>query len=127
MTGRYLSLDVGDRRIGLAVGDVGGGIARPLPTLRRRSVAADVEAIRQIARKEEVSALLVGLPLTLTGEEGHQAARVRRFAEACAELGLPVEMYDERFTSAEAVHQGARDVDAGAAAVLLEDFLRGRR
>ena len=127
MTGRYLALDVGDRRIGLAVGDVGGGIARPLPTLRRRSVAADLEAIRQVVRKEEVSALLIGLPLTLRGEEGPQAARVRRFADACAGLGLPVELYDERFTSAEAVHQGARDVDAGAAAVLLEDFLRSRR
>jgi putative Holliday junction resolvase len=127
VTGRYLALDVGDRRIGLAVGDRGGGIARPLATLRRRSVAADLEAIRQVVRKEEVSALLIGLPLTLRGEEGHQAARVRRFADACAELGLPVELYDERFTSAEAVHQGARDVDAGAAAVLLEDFLRSRR
>ncbi len=126
MTGRYLALDVGDRRIGLAVGDRGGGIARPLRTLKRRSVVADVEAIREVARKEEVSALLIGLPLTLRGEEGHQAARVRRFAEACAVLGLPVELYDERFTSAEAVHQGAGDVDAGAAAVLLEDFLRRR-
>lgn len=126
MTSRYLALDVGDRRIGLAVGDVGGGIARPLRTLQRRGVAADVAAIREIARKEEVSALLIGLPLTLSGEEGHQAGRVRRFAEACADVGLPIELYDERFTSAEAVHQGARDVDAGAAAVLLEDFLRSR-
>jgi putative pre-16S rRNA nuclease len=127
VTGRYLALDVGDRRIGLAVGDLGGGIARPLPTLRRRSIAADLVAIRQVVRKEEVSALLIGLPLTLRGEEGPQAVRVRKFAEACAELGLPVELYDERFTSAEALHQGARDVDAGAAAVLLEDFLRSRR
>lgn len=127
MTGRYLALDVGDRRIGLAVGDRGGGIARPLPTLRRRSVAADLEAIRMVVRKEEVSALLIGLPLTLRGEEGPQAARVRRFADACAVLGLPVELHDERFTSAEALHQGARDIDAGAAAVLLEDFLRSRR
>lgn len=127
MTGRYLALDVGDRRIGLAVGDRGGGIARALPTLRRRSVEADLQAIRELVRKEEVSALLIGLPLNLRGEEGHQAERVRRFADACAALGLPVELYDERFTSAEAVHQGARDVDAGAAAVLLEDFLRSRR
>lgn len=127
MTSRYLALDVGDRRIGLAVGDVGGGIARPLRTLRRRGVAADVAAIGEIARKEEVSALLIGLPLTLRGEEGHQAGRVRRFADALATTGLPVELYDERFTSAEAVRQGASDDDAGAAAVLLEDFLRSRR
>lgn len=126
MTSRYLALDVGDRRIGMAVGDAGGGIARPLRTLRRKSVAVDVAAIREIARKEEVSALLIGLPLTLRGEEGPQAARVRRFVEACGGVGLPVELYDERYTTAEAAHQGARDVDAGAAAILLEDFLRRR-
>lgn len=124
---RYLALDVGDRRIGLAVGDEGGGIARPLRTLRRRSVAADVEAIGDVVRREEVSALLVGLPLTLRGDEGPQAARVRRFAEACASLGVPVELYDERFTTSEAGIQGAEDVDAGAASILLEDFLRTRR
>ena len=123
---RYLALDVGDRRIGLAVGDEGGGLARPLRTLRRRSVAADVEAIADVVRREEVSALLIGLPLTLRGEEGPQALRVRRFAEACASLGLPVELHDERFTTSEAEIQGATDVDAGAASVLLEDFLRKR-
>lgn len=124
---RYLALDVGDRRIGLAVGDEGGGIARALRTLRRRSVDADVAAIRDIARREEVTALLIGLPLTLRGDEGPQAARVRRFADACATLGLPVELHDERFTTAEAGLRGAEDVDAGAARILLEDFLRARR
>lgn len=124
---RYLALDVGDRRIGLAVGDEGGGIARPLRTLHRRSIEADVKAIADVARREEVSALLIGLPLTLRGDEGPQAVRVRRFAEACASVGLPVEMYDERFTTSEAGLQGARDPDAGAASVLLEDFLRARR
>lgn len=123
---RYLALDVGERRIGLAVGDKGGGIARPLRTLRRRSVRADVAAIADVARREEVTALLIGLPLTLRGEEGPQAARVRRFAEACAALGLPVEVHDERFTTSEAGIQGARDVDAGAASILLEAYLRAR-
>lgn len=127
MTSRYLALDVGDRRIGLAVGDVGGGIARPLPTLRRRSVAADVAAIGAIARKEEAAGLIIGLPLTLRGEEGHQAERVRRFADALAATGLAVELHDERFTTAEGARQGAHDPDAGAAAVLLEDFLGSRR
>ena len=124
---RYLALDVGDRRIGLAVGDVEGGIARALRTLRRRSVEADVAAIGDVARREEVAALLIGLPLTLRGEDGPQATRVRRFADACASLGLPIELYDERFTSAEAVRRGAPDVDAGAASILLEDFLGTRR
>lgn len=124
---RYLALDVGDRRIGLAVGDAGGGIARPLPTLRRRNVEVDVAAIGDVTRREEVSALLIGLPLTLRGEEGPQAVRVRRFADACASLGLPVELYDERFTTSEAGLQGAKDADAGAASVLLEDFLKSKK
>lgn len=126
MTSRYLALDVGDRRIGLAVGDVGGGIARPLRTLKRKSVAADVAAIGEIARKEEASALVIGLPLTLRGEEGYQAARVRGFANALGAAGFAVELHDERFTTSEGALQGAADPDAGAAAVLLEDFLRGR-
>lgn len=124
---RYLALDVGERRIGLAVGDEGGGIARPLKTLRRRGVGTDVAAVGDIARREEVTALLIGLPLTLRGDEGPQAARVRRFADACAALRLPVELHDERFTTSEAGLRGAADVDAGAARILLEDFLRARR
>jgi putative pre-16S rRNA nuclease len=123
---RYLALDVGDRRIGLAVGDAEGGIARPLPTLKRRSLEADIEAIGGIARQEEATTLLIGLPLTLRGDEGHQAARVRRFAEACSRLGLPVELHDERFTTSEATLRGFADPDAGAAVVLLEDALRTR-
>ena len=124
---RYLALDVGDRRIGLAVGDVDGGIARPLRTLRRRGVDADVRAIADVARREEASALLIGMPLTLRGEEGPQATRVRRFAEACASLGLPIELHDERFTTSEAQLRGAPDDDAGAASILLEEFLRSKR
>ncbi len=124
---RYLALDVGDRRIGLAVGDEEGGIARPLRTLARRGLDADVGAIGDVVRREEVTALLIGLPLTLRGEEGHQAARVRRFADACARLGLPIELCDERFTTTEGALRGATDPDAGAATVLLEDFFRSRR
>ncbi|HEX9496045.1 MAG TPA: Holliday junction resolvase RuvX [Candidatus Limnocylindria bacterium] len=125
---RYLALDVGDRRIGLAVGDDAFGISRALPTLRRsRRLAADIERIAAIARGEEVGALVVGLPLTLRGEEGPQSARVRRFADALAPLALPISMYDERNTTVEAAHRGAEDPDAGAARVLLEDFLSARK
>ena len=124
---RYLALDVGDRRIGLAVGDDAFGLARPLRTLARRSLEADLATLRELIAKEEVGALVIGLPLTLRGDDGPQAQRVRRFAEACAALGLPVDLYDERFTTAEAVHRGAADLDAGAATVLLEDFLSRRR
>jgi len=89
----------------------------------RRSVVKDLAELGRIAREEEVDALVIGLPLTLRGEEGHQAQRVRRFATASEKLGLPVRLYDERHTSSEAELRGARDVDAGAATILLEDFL----
>lgn len=124
---RYLALDVGDRRIGLAVGDDSFGIARPLPTLRRRSLAADMRTIADVARREEAAALVIGLPRTLAGAEGRQALRVRRFAAAAAGLGLPVSLHDERNTTVEAARLGAKDLDAGAATVLLEDFLASRR
>ena len=124
MTLRYLALDVGDRRIGLAVGDDAFGITRALPTLRRsRRLAADIERIADLARGEEVGALVVGLPLTLRGEDGPQAERARRFASALAGIGLPLELHDERNTTVEAERRGATDPDAGAARVLLEDYL----
>ena len=123
---RYLALDVGDRRIGLAVGDDAHGLSRPLRTLVRRSVVKDLAEIERVAREEAIDALVIGLPLTLSGEEGHQAERVRRFATASEKLGLPVRLYDERHTSSEAEIRGARDIDAGAATILLEDFLAQR-
>jgi putative holliday junction resolvase len=123
---RYLALDVGDRRIGLAVGEDTFRIARPLPTLRRRSLAADLEAVADVVRREEAAALVIGLPRTLAGAEGHQALRVRRFAAAASSLGLPISLHDERNTTVEAARLGATDLDAGAATVLLEDFLASR-
>lgn len=123
---RYLALDVGDRTIGLAVGDEAFGLARPLRTIRRRGVAADLDSLRDIVRKEDVGALVIGLPLNLKGESGHQAQRVRTFAESARSLALPIELVDERFTTAEAARRGADDLDAGAAVVLLEDFFSER-
>ena len=123
---RYLALDIGDRRIGLAVGDDTHGLSRPLRTLLRRSVVKDLAELERIARDEQIDALVIGLPLTLRGEEGHQAERVRRFATATEKLGLPVRLYDERHTSTEAEIRGASDIDAGAATILLEDFLAQR-
>ncbi len=102
-------------------------MARPLRTIVRRGLAADLDAIRDIVTKEDVGALVIGLPLTLRGETGRQAVRVRRFADACAALGLPIALVDERFTTAEAERTGAIDLDAGAAAILLEDFFSQRR
>jgi len=125
---RYLALDVGDRRIGLAVGDDAFGQSRALPTLRRsRRLDADIERIAEVARSEKVGGFVVGLPLTLRGEVGQQAERIRRFAAELAVTGIPVELYDERNTTVEALGRGAEDPDAGAARVLLEDFLSTKR
>ena len=124
---RYLALDVGDRTIGLAVGEEQFGLARPLRTIRRRGVAADLAALREIIEKEAVDALVIGLPLNLAGESAHQAERVRRFADSARSLARPVDLVDERFTTAEAARRGADDLDAGAATVLLEDYFSERR
>lgn len=70
---------------------------------------------------------MIGLPLTLRGEVGSQAERVRRFAASCEPVGLPITLYDERNTTVEAARRGASDPDAGAARVLLEDFLTTKR
>jgi len=86
----------------------------------------DLAEIQRVVRDEAVDALVIGLPLTLAGEEGHQAERVRRFATASEKLGLPVRLYAQRHTTSEAELGGARDRDAGAATVLLEDFLAQR-
>ena len=111
----------------MAAGDDAFGIARPLGTIRRRNLALDLGAIREAVDREEAAALVIGLPRTLAGEEGHQAARVRRFAAACGQLGLPIWFHDERHTTTEAARLGAHDLDAGAAALLLEDFMAARR
>jgi len=124
---RYLALDVGDRTIGLAVGEETFGLARALPTIRRRGIAADLGVLREVVEREDVAGLVIGLPLNLAGESAHQAERVRRFAESARSLGRPIELVDERFTTAEAARRGASDLDAGAAAVLLEDFFSERR
>ena len=123
---RYLALDVGDRRIGVAAADDAHRLVRPLSTIQRRSVAKDLEALREVIQRENIGSLVIGLPLTLRGQPGHQAARVRSFAASCAALGLPIELYDERHTSSEAQLRGAADIDAGAAAILLEDYLGQR-
>ena len=124
---RYLALDVGDRTIGLAVGEEAFGLARPLRTIRRTGIAEDLDTLRRIVAEEDVGALVIGLPLDARGEIGYQASRVRTFAESALSLERPIELVDERFTTAEAARRGAEDLDAGAAVVLLGDFFSARR
>ncbi len=95
-----LGIDLGERRIGLAVGDPGTGIARPLRTIARKDLAGDIATLGAIVREHHIDQLVVGLPLSADGSEGDQAARTRDWAEGVAPaLGLPVTWQDERYTS----------------------------
>ena len=100
---RWLGIDLGEKRVGLALadGDVADAIARPLQTLRRgRDLAADVAQLVTVIERERIDELIVGLPLDVSGEEGPQAVLTRRWAEAVAVgLGLPVGFHDERLSS----------------------------
>ncbi len=131
-----LALDVGDRRTGVAIGEV---LARPLSVLRRRSKAEDFVAIARLVREHDVDTLVVGLPLNMDGSKGFQAKKTERYARlletALSELGLHVELvlWDERM-STEAAEEAMIDVghrferrrqrvDAVAAAVILQSYL----
>ena len=134
---RYLAIDVGTRRTGLAVGDDGSGIVSPLNVIETKSV---VERDRQLAlavRDEGPDALVVGLPLNMDGSEGPAAGAMRQLAAAWgARFGLPVHLHDERLSSAAADEQMSRSGltygqkkqrrDALAAAAVLRDFLDRR-
>src|SRR5512138_3225232 len=135
---RILSLDVGDRRIGVAVSDPTGLLARPLTIIARKGVEADLEAIRKIVSEQDTGKVIVGLPLSLDGRVGEQAAKVQEFVERLkASLTVPLELCDERFSTATVKEQraevGARKKkrrapdDAEAAAVILESYLDENR
>jgi putative Holliday junction resolvase len=100
VTGRVLGVDLGERRIGIAVADLDGR-ARPHVTLRRgRSVSDDVDAIGRLCAELAVVEIVVGLPLDVSGDEGEQATRTRAWTEAVAPLlELPITFRDERLTS----------------------------
>jgi len=101
--GRVLAIDYGRRRLGLAVSDESRMVARPIETVERVNRRADLARLRKIAREQEITQLVVGLPLRLGGTEGEMAAEARAFAARVAKaLRLPVAMVDERLTSWEA-------------------------
>jgi putative Holliday junction resolvase len=131
---RVLGLDIGEKRIGVAVSDPSGTVATPLTVLDAPSVLGDGVALVRIVEDYEAELLVAGLPVSLAGEEGPQAARVRRAAERLAGLvGLPLAFADERLTSVEASRRmreaGADErrqrgsKDMVAAAILLQAYL----
>ena len=132
---RILAIDYGRRRIGLAVSDELGITAVPVATLERKNRREDIRCLREIARKYKVTLIIVGSPLHLAGHAGEMAKEAARFASRIKkELGLPVELRDERLTSWEAEqtlkeNAGRKSkkmhLDSVAAAILLRDFLDG--
>jgi putative Holliday junction resolvase len=134
---RVLALDLGERRIGVAVSDPTGTVARPVGVVERKSRAEDFATIARLVAEYGAERVIVGRPLTLRGEVGPQARWVEAYAQALAEaLPVPVELWDERYTTVAAQEiletvrrPGKRrrgDVDAVAAAVLLQEFLETR-
>ncbi|HLK85115.1 MAG TPA: Holliday junction resolvase RuvX [Candidatus Binataceae bacterium] len=133
---RVSGIDYGRKRIGLAVSE--GDHAYPVGTIERRSFIRDIELIRIQLASRDVSLIVVGLPINMDGSEGPSAAAARTFAERLAEaIGIPVEMYDERLTTVEALDR-LRDAsisrakrkglrDALAATVMLQGWLEARR
>ncbi len=135
---KYLAIDLGEKRIGLALSDTLKMIAAPLEVFARTSRKADFAHVGQIARAENVSLLIMGLPVTLGGEEGRMAAWARDYGQALGEaLNLPVEFWDESLTSMQAERslreQGLNSkqmkgrVDAVAAALILQSYLESQR
>jgi putative Holliday junction resolvase len=101
--GRLLGIDYGKVRVGLAVSDPERRIASPLETYTRRTRELDAQYFRQLVDREEIVALIVGLPMHNDGREGEQARAARNFGNFLAETtGLPVRFWDERFTTIEA-------------------------
>lgn len=122
---KVLALDYGRARTGVAVSDPTGSIARPLGVVERAATKDGIARVLALARKEEVSLIVVGLPLTLRGERGEQVEETERFLEVLrAATDLPVETFDERFTTklAAAARTDAEE-DAVAAAHLLTTYL----
>ena len=120
---KVLALDYGSARTGVAVSDPSGTIARPLGVVERAGSESGIARLADLIREEEAERVVVGLPLTLRGERGAQARETQAFVEALrAAVGVPVESYDERFTTRLAQTAPGPD-DARAAAHLLSSYL----
>jgi putative Holliday junction resolvase len=120
----FLALDFGTRRTGVAVGNRLMRTAQGLPTIRAHGDAR-FEHVRKRLDEWQPQALVVGVPLHPDGAEHENTRRARKFARALrGRFGLPVFEVDERYSTTEALSEGARDADAGAACIILEQFLR---
>ncbi|MBZ5631910.1 MAG: Holliday junction resolvase RuvX [Acidobacteriia bacterium] len=132
--GRILALDLGKKRIGLALSDPLGLTAQGLPTLQRVNIRTDLAELDRLATEHDVRLILLGLPLHMSGDEGRQAQHAREFGERlAARTGREVRLWDERLTTVEAQRvlkssgistaKRARAVDQLSAQILLDSFL----
>jgi putative Holliday junction resolvase len=131
---RILALDVGSKRIGVAISDPLGITAQGLDTIQRQNKRRDYEALGQVLEKYAVREIVVGLPLRLSGAEGTQSEKMRRFAdELHAHFGVTVHLWDERWTSTEAnrllretdlsIKKRGQAVDRMAAILILQSWM----
>ena len=136
-TTRTLALDVGARRIGLAVSDPLGITAQGLETLERKNKKYDFGFLYRIIREYDIKEIVVGLPLRMSGLEGTQAEKIHAFAEDLRKhFKLPVHLLDERLTSAEAnrflretelsIEKRGKAVDRMAATLILQSWMQQR-
>jgi putative holliday junction resolvase len=132
--GRILALDLGKKRIGLALSDPLGITAQGLPTLARTNLRADLGALEKLISEHQVRLILIGHPLHMSGREGRQVEYTREFAGKLADrTGLEIKFWDERLTTVAAqrvlresgisIAKRARAVDRLAAMILLESYL----
>ena len=132
--GRILALDLGKKRIGLALSDPLGLTAQGLPTLQRINIRTDLTELDRLANQHNVRFILLGLPLHMSGDEGRQAQQAREFGARLAEwTGREVRLWDERLTTVEAqrvlkssgisIAKRARAVDRLSAQILLDSYL----
>jgi putative Holliday junction resolvase len=135
---RFMGLDVGDKRIGVAISDESALIASPRETLERTGNKKDIAHLLDLARREEVSEILVGMPWNLDGTAGPQADKVSRFVDALrASTEIPIAIWDERLSTVRAeealieadVSREKRRgvVDRVAAAIILQSYLDAKR
>lgn len=121
---RFLAFDFGMKRVGVASGNTLLGTAQPLGTVTAQGQAR-FDALGRLIREWQPQALVVGVPFHPDGAEHENTRRARRFARQLhGRFGLPVHEVDERYTTTEALAAGARDADAAAACLILEQYLR---
>jgi putative Holliday junction resolvase len=137
VSGRILAIDYGSRRMGLAVSDPLGITAQGIETLERKNKRADFGRLERTIREYHVREIVLGNPLRMSGQEGTQSQKVAEFAEELRQrFQLPVHLWDERLTSAEAnrllrenevsIRKRAQAVDRMAAVLILQSFLQSR-